>query len=142
MAFNLNQVTLVGNCTRVDELRYTPGNTPVLKFSVATNRSVKDGDKYKDVATFHNIVVYGKIATWLAENITKGQALTITGRIDNYSYEKDGNRRYGSQVIANDVIPHKSKRADVEAEQQRAHEVAEAMNADPNAKDIADDIPF
>lgn len=132
MAFNINKVILLGNCTKVQELRYTPGNTAVLKFGLATNHSKKDGDGYKDVATFHNIVVYGKIAEWLAQNIVKGQTMTITGRIDNYSYEKDGAKRYGTQIVAEDVIPHRGKQNTQSQDDQGT----------PEAEDVADDVPF
>ena len=114
MSFSINQAILVGNCARNPELRYTPNKVAVLNFSIATNRSVKNEQAeggYEDVATFHNVIVFGKIAEWLSKNLIQGQAVTVYGRIDNSSYEKDGVTKYSSKIIAEDVIPHRSKKA-------------------------------
>lgn len=107
MAFSINQVYLVGNISSDVELRYTPNGNPVCNFSLATNRSVKNqNDEWQDVPTFHKIVVWGKIGEWLAQNVSKGNKVIVTGRIDNSSYEdKEGNKRYKSEIVAQDVIP-------------------------------------
>jgi len=107
MAFSINHVTLLGNVTKDLELKYTPSNTAVVRLAVATNFSRKQTDgTYKDFPTFHNVVVFGKIAEFLAKSIGKGTKIYVDGRIDNRSYQaNDGTTKYVSEVIAENVIP-------------------------------------
>lgn len=107
MAFSINHVTLLGNVTKDLELKYTPSQTAVVRLSVATNFSKKQQDgSYKDFPTFHNVVVFGKIAEFLAKSIGKGSKLYVDGRIDNRSYQaNDGTTKYVSEIIAENVIP-------------------------------------
>lgn len=125
MSFSINRAIITGNCTKQPELRFTPSGTAVLNFSVATNRSVKDEQAdggYRDVATFHNITVFGKICDWLSKNLAKGQAVTVTGRIENSTYEKEGKTFYSSKIIADDVIPHRSPKTTSGAPTQHQEE--------------------
>ncbi len=103
--FDLNRATLIGNVTRDSELKYTGKGTAVLTFSIATNRSMQNEDgSYKDLPTFHNIVCWSKTAERVAKNIAKGKKVYVEGRIENRSYEKDGQTRYVSEVVADNVI--------------------------------------
>ncbi len=103
--FDLNRATLIGNVTRDAELKYTGKGTAVLTFSIATNRSMQNEDgSYKDLPTFHNIVCWSKTAERVAKNIAKGKKVYVEGRIENRSYEKDGQTRYISEVVADNVI--------------------------------------
>lgn len=135
MAFSINQVYLVGNVASEVELRYTPNGTAVLNFSVATNRSVKQGDNWEDVPTFHRIVVWSKLAEYLAQNISKGSKVVITGRIENSSYEKDGQKFYKSEIVAQDVIPMVAKGG-----AQKSAPAKKQENPDEDFSDIPDDL--
>jgi len=59
---NLNKVMLIGNLTRDPEVRYTPQNTAVASFVIATNREWKVDGETKQVADFHNVVAWNKLA--------------------------------------------------------------------------------
>lgn len=103
--FDLNRATLIGNVVRDPDLKYTAKGTAVLKFSMATNRSMQNEDgSYKDLPTFHNVVAWSKVAERLAKILAKGKKVYVEGRIDNRSYEKDGQTRYISEVVADNVI--------------------------------------
>lgn len=94
-----------GNVTRDPELRYTPSGQAVCSFGVATNRSIKKGDQWENIATFHNVVQWGKQAEFTSSNLKKGMKVTVTGRIDNRSYDaKDGTKKYISEIVAESVI--------------------------------------
>ena len=112
MAFSINLAIITGNVTRDPELKYTPSGSAVCTFGVATNHSIKKGDQWEDKPTFHNIVVWGKIAEYLTNTLKKGMKVSITGRIENRSYDaKDGTKKYISEIVADTVIPfadHKS----------------------------------
>ncbi len=133
MAFSINKIYLVGNATGDPELKYTPGGKAVLNFSLATNRSIKGQDgSYKDVPTFHRIVVWEKLAEYLAKSLKKGDPVVVEGRQDNRSYkDKDGNKRYISEVVADSCIPFSRKQR---AQAQPTETEAEAEMAKP-AKD-------
>jgi single-strand DNA-binding protein len=103
---SVNKVILLGNLTRDAETKFTPSGTAVSKFSLATNRRVKDqqtGD-WKDEADFHNVVL------WQGENLAnfllKGKSVYLEGRLSTRKYDKDGETRYATEVVcgSNDVI--------------------------------------
>lgn len=154
MAFSINKIYLVGNATNDPELRYTPAGKPVLNFSLATNRSFKNKDgSYRDVPTFHRIVVWGKMAEYLANNLKKGDPAVVEGRQDNRSYkDKDGNRRYISEVIADSCIPFSRKQKaqqdptdpDKPATTKEAEEILTKEPTPPTGKEKVDpdSIPF
>lgn len=105
MAFSINMAVISGNATRDPELRYTPSGQAVCSFGVATNRSIKKEDQWENVPTFHNVVQWGKQAEFTSNNLKKGMKVTVTGRIDNRSYDaKDGTKKYISEIVADSVI--------------------------------------
>lgn len=102
---SVNKVILVGNLGADPDLKYTPSGQPVCNFSLATNESWKDknGDKQERVE-WHRIVVWGKSGEAAAKYLTKGRQAYIEGRIQTRTYEdKDGVKRYVTEIIANDV---------------------------------------
>lgn len=112
MAFSINLAVITGNVTRDPELKYTPSGAAVCSFGVATNHSIKKGDQWEDVPTFHNIIVWGKQAEFISNTVKKGTKVSITGRIDNRQYDaKDGTKRYISEIVADTVIPFTERRS-------------------------------
>lgn len=96
----MNKAQLIGNLTRDVELRNTPAGKIVGSVTLATNKVITDqaGNKNK-VATFHNLVLWGKAAEIIAQYAHKGSKLYIEGEIDNRSYDgKDGVKRYVSEI--------------------------------------------
>lgn len=105
MAASLNKVFIMGNLTRDPELRYVPSGTAVANFSVAVNRSYKDGsgEKKEDVS-FIRVVVWGKMAEICGEYLTKGRAVLVEGRLKSRSWEaQDGQKRNALDVVATSV---------------------------------------
>lgn len=92
----INKVILIGRLTKNPELNYSPGNgTAVTRFSLAVARPFK-----KDETDFINCVAFGKTGETIAEYLTKGRQLAITGNIRNGSYDaKDGTKRYTTDVV-------------------------------------------
>jgi len=100
----MNLVVLTGNVTKDPEMRFTPTGTPVMTFSLATNRSVKKGDNWESVASFHNCTYWGKVVEKLSTIIKKGMRLTVKGRLDYQEWEKDGVKRYRTHIVIDDVV--------------------------------------
>jgi single-strand DNA-binding protein len=92
----MNQAFLTGNLGRDPEQKQTANGTTVVTFSLATR------DR-KDESTWHNITAFNKTAEIIAQYCAKGSKIAVAGRISNRQYEKDGEKRTWSEVIANEV---------------------------------------
>lgn len=102
---SVNKVILVGHLGRDAETAYTSSQTPVTKFSVATNRRWKDqaSGEWKEETNWTNVVL------WRQENLgqylTKGKQVYVEGRLQTRSYDdKDGRKVWTTEVIADNVI--------------------------------------
>jgi single-strand DNA-binding protein len=97
----INKVILYGNLTKDPELKALPSGSSVCNFSIATNRIYKDAAGVKQEAVdYHNIVVFGQPAENVAKYMKKGAGIFIEGRLQTRSYEKDGQKRYSTEVVA------------------------------------------
>jgi len=106
MAEGLNRVMLLGNLGADPELRMTSGGQAVLKLRLATSESYLDRNKVRQERTeWHSVVVWGKRAEGLAKILTKGSRLFVEGGLRTSSYDdRDGNKRYKTEVVANNII--------------------------------------
>jgi single-strand DNA-binding protein len=105
MAEGLNRVFLLGNLGADPELRMTPGGQPVLKLRLATTESYLDKNNTRQERTeWHQITVWGKRGEALSKFLAKGSSIFVEGRIQTSSYEKDGEKRYRTEIIANNII--------------------------------------
>lgn len=101
---DLNKAILYGNLTRDPEQRALPSGVQVTSFSIATNRRYKDRDgNWQDAADFHNISVFGRQAETSAQYLKKGSGALIEGRIQTRSFDKDGQKHYRTEIIADRV---------------------------------------
>jgi len=95
---SLNKAILIGHLGRDPEMRYVASGNPVCNFSIATSEHFKSktGEK-QDKTTWHNIVVWGKLAEICKQYLKKGAAVYLDGKIENCSYDdKSGNKKYVS----------------------------------------------
>lgn len=100
----LNKAIIFGNLTRDPELRALPSGMNVCSFSVATNRVYKDRDgKNQEQTDFHNVVVFGRQADIVAQYLKKGSSALIEGRIQTRSWDKDGEKKYRTEIVADRV---------------------------------------
>lgn len=92
----MNKVILIGRLTKDPELNYAAGSgTPVTRFGLAVTRPFK-----KDETDFINCIAFGKIGETIAQYLTKGRQLAVTGSIRTGSYDaKDGTKRYTTDVV-------------------------------------------
>jgi single-strand DNA-binding protein len=106
MAEGLNRVMLLGNLGADPELRMTNGGQAVLKLRLATSETYLDRNKVRQERTeWHSVVVWGKRAEALAKILAKGSRIFVEGGLRTSSYDdKDGNKRYKTEVVANNII--------------------------------------
>ncbi len=101
----VNKVILVGNLGSDPELRYTANGTAVAKFSIATNETYidKDGNR-QDQTEWHRIIAWRKLAEICGQYLSKGRQVYIEGRLRTTSYEKDGVKRYTTEIEAREML--------------------------------------
>ena len=110
-ARSLNKVMLIGNLTRDPEMRYTNSGTPVVTFGMATNKSWKDTHgEAKELAEFHNVVAWNKMAEICQQLLAKGMKIYVEGSLNTRSWNaEDGSTRYKTEVRVEDMILLDSK---------------------------------
>jgi len=105
MSKSLNKVQLIGNLGKDPELKYTSAGVAVATFSIATSDSWKDQEGNTQERTeWHNIVAWRKLAEICGEWLKKGKRVYIEGRLQTRSYEKDGVKRYSTEIVADQLI--------------------------------------
>jgi single-strand DNA-binding protein len=110
-ARSLNKVMLIGNLTRDPEMKYTASGATVTTFGIATNKSWKDDSgELKELAEFHNIVSWNKLAEICQQLLAKGMKVYLEGSLNTRSWEADdGSKRYRTEVRITDMILLDSK---------------------------------
>lgn len=100
----INKAILIGALGADPSVKYTQSGTAVANFNMATTETwTKDGTKSEDT-TWHRIVAFGRLGEICGEFLQKGSKVYIEGRIQNRSYDdKDGNKRYISEIVAREM---------------------------------------
>ena len=103
---SVNKVILVGNLGRDAELRYTPGGTPIARFSIATTEVWNDkGGQRQERTEWHNVDVWGKQAETLTEYLVKGKQVYVEGRLQTDEYtDKEGVKRKSTKVRSDRIV--------------------------------------
>jgi len=101
---SVNKVVLIGNLGRDPETRYLPNGDAVTSISVATTETWKDKNGEKQEKTeWHRVSLFRRLAEVAGEYLKKGSQVYIEGRIEYREYEKDGIKRYSTDIIANEM---------------------------------------
>lgn len=102
MARGINKVILVGNVGRDPETRYSAGGMAVTTVSVATSESWKDkqSGEQKEKTEWHRVKFFGRLAEIAGEYLKKGSQVYIEGSLRTEEYEKDGVKRYSTDIVA------------------------------------------
>lgn len=98
----INRFVGVGRLTKDPELKYTQGGIAVCRFTLACNRPFKGQDGNNE-ADFINCVAWRKQAENVANYLHKGSLAGVEGRIQTGSYEKDGQRVFTTEIVADSV---------------------------------------
>ena len=142
----MNKVTLMGNLTKDPEIRNTAGGTVVVKFNLAVNRRfTKDGVKEAD---FINCTAFGKTAEFITKYFQKGKQMSLFGRINTGSYEKEGKKVFTTDVIVEDVYftgnKNDSGQQSAPAQNPVKQQSAPKTESNPNPAPVYEDdeLPF
>jgi single-strand DNA-binding protein len=146
----VNKVILIGRLGKDPEVRYTPSGQAVANFSMATseNWTGKDGQK-QERTEWHRIVVWGRLAELCKDYLRKGRQVYIDGKLQTRDWDdKDGKKRYTTEIIANTVqflgsAPDKVENTSDTGIEYVQSETNNIPQFEPNVNHITDDeIPF
>lgn len=156
----LNKVELIGRLGGDPETRYLPNGNAVTNISIATSETWKDKDsgERQERTEWHRVVFFGKVAEIAGEYLRKGSQCFVMGKLQTREWEKDGVKRYSTEVVVDMngrllLLDAKSD-GDGTPRQQRARQEAGNGNASrpaarpqpqqpaPDYDSFDDDIPF
>jgi single-strand DNA-binding protein len=145
MAFSLNKIMLIGNLGRDAETRFTTSNVSVTSFTLATTNSYKGKDgNWVNETTWHNIVSFN-LSDYFKESLKKGRKFYVEGRLTKRDYtDKDGIKRYATDVVADKIIPLDSNAGGGMGEGAAHEDTSFGGNvSEPQIQtDENDDLPF
>lgn len=131
----VNRVTLLGRTGKDPEVRNLESGNTVATISIATSEKYKDkttGEK-KEKTEWHNLVFWGKLAEVVAKYVHKGDLLFVEGKMTTRSWEKDGVKRYTTEVVVNDLKMLSGKK------KEESSQSADQGSVPPPS---TDDLPF
>jgi len=103
---SLNKVMIIGNLGTDPEMRFTPSGQPVTSFRIASSRTftTPEGERKQETEWF-TVVAWSKLAELCNQFLSKGRMAYVEGRLRTRSWEdKEGIKRFSTEVIANQVI--------------------------------------
>jgi single-strand DNA-binding protein len=147
---SLNKAMIIGNLGRDPEMRYTPNGQAVTQFTVAVNRNYRDSNnEWKEETEWFRVVAWGPLAERTAEHLRKGRKVYAEGRLQTRQWEdKDGQKRYTTELIANTVTALDSRPREEgapelgDARPSRSASAPASAPGDDFGGDSLDDLPF
>lgn len=101
MARGVNKAILVGTCGQDPDVRYLPNGTAVTNLSLATSEQWTDKQTGQKVekTEWHRVSLFGKVAEIAGEYLRKGSQVYIEGKLQTREWEKDGVKRYTTEIV-------------------------------------------
>jgi single-strand DNA-binding protein len=134
MSKGINKVILIGNLCNNPELKEFSNSGRCANVTLATNSSWKDKNtgQQQEKAEFHRIVFFNKLAEIAGQYLKKGSKVYIEGSLRTRTWDKDGEKRYTTEIVASEMQMLDSK----------GDGVSSAGNATQQQPEFDDDIPF
>lgn len=101
-----NAVHVTGNAGREPELRFTPSGQAVANFGIAVNRrwQNRQTQEWEEATSWFDVTCWGQLAENVSETVGRGTRVTVTGRLDQRSWEnQEGEKRSKVEIVADDV---------------------------------------
>jgi single-strand DNA-binding protein len=127
----LNKVIIQGRFTSAPEIRRTQSGTAVASFALAVERDFPDKSTGQKQTDFIPVIAGGNTAEFVSKYFTKGSMIVVEGRLQVRDWQdKDGNKRYSTEVVAQNVYFAGSKKRDADSDKpaQRAQNSAQGQN--------------
>ena len=136
---SVNKVILIGNVGADPEVRYLDRGVAIATFNLATTERgyvMQNGTQVPDVTEWHSVVLWRNLAEWAQQNLKKSMKVYVEGKLKTRSWEKDGQIRRKTEVIAENIqILHRPEPRRNEEESQEAREENQeaVLNNEPEA---------
>jgi len=105
MGFSVNKVTLLGRLGNDPEFRQIKDDSALATFSLATDQSYKDeSGEWKSKTEWHRITAWGKLAEMCNKHLKKGSKVYLEGSIHTQQYEKDGEKKYTTNIRVKEIV--------------------------------------
>jgi single-strand DNA-binding protein len=102
---SVNKVILIGNLGADPELKYTPTQRPLCNLRIATTEVYKDkAGQRQEKTEWHRVTVWGDQAENCNKYLAKGRSVYVEGRLQTRTYDKDGQKHYATDVVADRVV--------------------------------------
>lgn len=140
----MNRVILLGNITKEVELRTTNSGSNIANISIATNESVKNGETWENLTTFHDVIAFGKNAENIAKFFSKGSKILVEGKLSKREWtDKNGVKRYPVEVIVNtfEFVEKKVQKENDYSQEDNNHDYSQEESFKENEIKV-EDIPF
>lgn len=144
MARGVNKVILVGTLGQDPEVKYLTNGNAVCNLSLATSEQWKDkqsGEK-KEKTEWHRVVIFGKLAEITGEYARKGSQIYIEGKLQTREWEKDGVKRYATEIVVDMQGQMQLLGGKQEGSSPRQSAPQPAQQQSAPADNLDDDIPF
>jgi len=143
MARGVNKAILIGSLGKDPEIKYTSGGKAIANISIATSESWRDKEsgEQQERTEWHRVVAFGRLAEIMGEYLRKGSQVYIEGKIQTQKWQdKDGNDRYTTEIVANEMQMLGGKNDSQKENSNVAKEVKQST--DHPDTDFDDSIPF
>jgi len=141
----INKVIVLGNLGNDPETRYLPNGNAVTNISIATSESWKDKqtNQEQERTEWHRVVFFNRLAEIAGEYLKKGSKVYIEGALrTNKWQDKEGNDRYTTEIVANEMQMLDSRGDNAGAPQQAAPSQHVPTPSTPPQDYDNSDIPF
>lgn len=145
MTRGINKVILVGNLGKDPEIRYSSNGNAIANLTVATSEQWidKQSGQKQEKTEWHRVVMFGKVAKIAGEYLRKGSQAYFEGKLQTREWEKDGVKRYITEIVAHEMQMLGGKTGNEIKQPERAATGPQAMKDVLNIPaDFDDDIPF
>ena len=100
--FNFNKVIMGGRLTADPELKTTPSGVSVTTFTMAVNRRYSGNSEQQ--ADYFNVTAWRGTAEFITRYFKKASTICVVGSLQTRSYEKDGQKRYVTEIVADEAF--------------------------------------
>ena len=140
---SMNKVILIGRLGGDPELKYTSNGTAQALINLATSERWKDSDgNQKEKTEWHRVKAWRRQAEFAGEWLKKGRLVCIEGKLSTSSWEKDGQKRYMTEVVADNITMLGSKAEGGGGESKETPPKQEEPPDDGDIMEDDDDLPF
>jgi len=138
MANDLNTVAIIGRLTKDCTLNTFQNGSGVLNFTIAVNKSQKQGNEWKEYTSFFEITYFSKGAEKLSAYLVKGKQVSVSGYLKQERWEKDGKKNSAIKIMADNVQLFGDRSADNKGSEGNFKEQSENFSDD----EFPEDVPF